>query len=601
MKIENKTVRELIKEYQLKLDPAIQRCFEWEESKVKSACIKIYETAKEFYNDRRGADCRRRFGTIECYEIPREDGQIVKMYGYFIDDGGHRTIFCFLTIKVLLDIIEENKNEITADSHLVDEDTLAMMKTCVKNIRTNFQPTESDEKTFATIMSDDFVNYEPTKAFKKQALNSAYYCIKEFFTQVMEDDYEEFGLVCEHIIENITFNVQFFEPTSVAYRLENYNEINNISQEQTELHRAISSLSELASRNNIDNFKEIVDGYMAHADNRGLSSVDAVMMKYLRMKMISYFGLKALPSSGKLYDMIINTLNEDNGAQFFKTLFDEFKFFCELRRNNVTCRIPHSKQNSVVRFLVASLCEALSSSNLPREISGTFYLQALTKLFVIEQDCVISGLKEGVDVHGVIKMLKYITIYKFCLNTYVFSQGTSDERNAFKPILQEPVVFNDDNIELYTSRFKFLSDICRESPTYNSIGVNGCTHKNKGCAFATCLISNTGKTMEEHMEEAATCYFNLDRYDLDHIFPKKYEKINALYNLRLLKKGVNRSQSTDVCFVDKYGRQGRFIENDDITMPEELRGRFLTKEDLVIRRQWVTDILHKCLDFLYEY
>lgn len=45
MKIENKTVRELVKEFKLKLDPAIQRRFEWDESKIKSACIKIYETA----------------------------------------------------------------------------------------------------------------------------------------------------------------------------------------------------------------------------------------------------------------------------------------------------------------------------------------------------------------------------------------------------------------------------------------------------------------------------------------------------------------------------------------------------------------------------
>lgn len=65
------------------MDPAIQRRFEWDESKIKSACIKIYETAQEFRNDMKGADCRRRFGTIECYEIPREDSTIVIMYVIF--------------------------------------------------------------------------------------------------------------------------------------------------------------------------------------------------------------------------------------------------------------------------------------------------------------------------------------------------------------------------------------------------------------------------------------------------------------------------------------------------------------------------------------
>lgn len=43
------------------------------------------------------------------------------------------------------------------------------------------------------------------------------------------------------------------------------------------------------------------------------------------------------------------------------------------------------------------------------------------------------------------------------------------------------------------------------------------------------------------------------------------------------------------------------VKNDDITMPEELRGKFFTKEDLEIRRKWVTEIVQKCLDFLYEY
>ena len=600
MKIENKTVRELVKEFKLKLDPNIQRRFEWDESKIKSACIKIYETAQEFRNDMRGADCRRRFGTIECYEIPREDGTNVKMYAYFIDDGGHRTIFCFLTIKALLDIIEENRNEITVGSQLVEDDTLAMLKSCVKNIRTNFHPTENDEQIFHTIMSDNFINEEPNKAFKKHSLYNAYISIKDFYTQVLEDECDDFRLVCEHIIENITFTVQFFEPTSVAYRLENYNEINNITKPQSELHRAVSSLSERATKVGINNFKEIVDSYLNHATSRGLTA-DTLMMKYLRMKMISYFGLKKLPSGGKLYDMIIRTLDENNSKAFFESLFNEFNFFCELRKHNVSCKIPHSKQNSVIRFLVASLCEALAESSLPRETAGAFYLSALTQLFNIEKDCVIRGVKEDVDIHSLIKMFKYVTIYKFCLNTYVFSQGTSDERNAFNGILQEPIVFTESNVDMYINRFKFLSDICRESPAYDTIGINGCTYTSKGRHFAACLISTTGKTMEEHLEESATSYFNIDRYDLDHIFPKAFETINNLYNLRLMKKGINRSQSTNSCFTDEYGRPGRYIDADDITMPEELRGKFFTKEDLEIRRKWVTEIMQKCLDFLYEY
>ena len=68
-----------------------------------------------------------------------------------------------------------------------------------------------------------------------------------------------------------------------------------------------------------------------------------------------------------------------------------------------------------------------------------------------------------------------------------------------------------------------------------------------------------------------------------------------------MKKGINRSQSTNSCFTDEYGRPGRYIDADDITMPEELRDKFFTKEDLEIRRKWVTEILQKCLDFLYEY
>ena len=600
MKIENKTVRELIKEFRLKLDPAIQRRFEWDESKVKSACIKIYETAQEFRSDRRGADCRRRFGTIECYEIPQEDRSSVKMYAYFIDDGGHRTIFCFLTIKALLDIIEENRNEITVGTQLVEDDTLAMLKSCIKNIRANFQPTEIDEKTFATLMSDNFINEEPNKAFKKLRLYGAYAYIKDFYTQVLEDECDDFRLVCEHIIENITFTVQFFEPTSVSYRLENYNEINNIAKPQTELHRAISSLSERASRQGIDNFKEIVDGYLAHATARGLSA-DALMMKYLRMKMISHFGLRRLPTGGKLYDMIIRALDEDNSKLFFETLFNEFNFFCELRKHNISCKIPHSRQNSVIRFLVASLCEALGESSLPRETAGAFYLSVLTQLFIIEKDCVIRGFKEGVDIHSIIKMLKYMTIYKFCLNTYVFSPGKSDERSAFNPILQEPIVFTDENVDSYINRFKYLSDICRESPVYETIGINGCTYTSKGRHFAACLISTSGKTMEEHLEEAATCYFNIDRYDLDHVYPKMFEIVNNLYNLRLLKKGINRSQSTNACFYDESGIPGRYIDDDDITMPETLRGKFFIKEDIETRKKWVTEILQNCLDFLYEY
>lgn len=605
MNIEVKTIGSLLKDSILVLDDEIQRSFTWPTEKVENACRKIYESAIDYFANRKLADSRSNFGSIYCYGVPSNDiknkFEFVKMDNntyawYYIDDGGHRILITLLTLKALCEIIDEFNNCTCYDEPIIDQYTLIELTRCNEAIKTQFIPRTEDRNVFNFIIQNKEEQVLSAND-KKLDLYSAYNLIKDFFTQVLEDNCNEFKLICKFVTEYLNFTVHTCPETTSNIRLKNYNDINNIAQPQGDCHRLVSTLKDIALKNGYHNFTDEIEQSKKLLTNKGFEkTVDSKIFLYIKTQIMKYYGLNTIPkTSAKWHDSIKHLLETDpNSVNFFTELFNDFNLYVALLAKNLKCSIPHTKNCGKLYFSLGC-CTEIFANGEPRETLAAFYLSLLSKLFVIDNNT-IKAFKQDVHKKKVNDLLSLLSIYHIC----VWARGTdvTDERMPFKPMLRSPLTFNEEQLDILIEHFHKTCTECTSTDLFQHIGLNSTIYKRKGVFLLAGLVSFDDEEMDKLLFNVGKGCFERHLWDIDHIYQQVLEIIHYLYNLRWLLKGDNRADNTLVYTAD--GTPGRFIQSNDNTVPIDLQGRVFTKTELNLRKEWTVKRLHSVVEYLLE-
>ena len=593
------TFKQLMHDYHNVLDENIQRKFEWNEEKIRTFCDVLSCSASDFIENPKEADCKRDMGNIHRFEIPSDNPDYnPKKHSYYTDDGGHRLLELALTTKALYDIIKENNNVVDVIHEIVSEDTMAYLNGLIKDIKQNFVP-KRDIRAFNYIMD---INKNVTLKKNEQKICESFEQTKTFYIELLNDDIETFRDVCTFLVEDLGFVAQNYPPTSMSYRREKYNAINNVVQPQEKIHRMASTLAEVAEKYGCDDFLiKHNEAYTLLEQEYKINPTEGIEAYYYiklsecvlpEVNIESSVGTKKLCSKAAT-----NKLGDFN---FYNTFFDDIRIYGSLRGKKFNWNATDTKENRHFALLTASLVDVFTYAKTARMATTAYYFHILKNCFNISNNCLINSVKEGVNKKKLNELLSYIFIYKLCITSRCDNNVASDERSVYFPLLKTMAkILTDESVmDKHIARFKQMATKSIETPAYQYISTSGWSYKSKSTRFALCLVSMNGRSVDECFRDAATKFFDFNGYDIDHIIAllrgkNKTDDMddswkNNFANLRIDKKVENRADN-------KSNGENRYIGVDS-SFPSSMYNKVFDESCLKERSEWIIKKIHFIVD-----
>ena len=577
--------RDIIHKEYCELDSNIQRKFEWKSSKVNRFCTMIYDGAVQYDNSPMLAECKSEMGYLSRFLMPAEEAPHKHKRCYYIDDAGHRLIMTGLTVKAIYDIARDYDNTIDGNE-ILSQSLKVSLESVINDIKENFIP-RKDIGVFSYIMN--IPNNTETK-YKTYTLFKAYEMVKEFFINVLEENVLDFQKVGRFVIEDLSFISVDYPSTSLAIRLEKYHNINETVQSQEILHRTLSTLSEIAAKVGYDSFATDVNACREQTNTYGLN-YDALMKIYIYTKCGRY----SKTQTNNISEIATFMSNEHEvNKEFFENFFKDYHLFLSLRNKEVRCSFIDSFDNRILSLLVANLVELFTVNGSPRVSTSTYFMDILTQCFVISNNCFVTDVKKHIDKRLLIEILSYILIYKFCVTAKCDGQAWSDDRHVFYRLMKDGKTLNNDTLKRHLQKLREVTKQTISCNAYNHLTDRGLFYNTKGCRFACCLIAvNPNAPIDVQCMEASRMFLNWNEYDIDHIIPQSMGGTKHFSNLRLSLKRDNRKDNT---FIDN----SRYINENDYSFPQTMRGKYFTEDDLSERDTYCVQRFHNFFKYFIE-
>lgn len=588
-KVDFKSLKTLFnKEYNV-LDTEIQRTFEWSYSVVETHLNNLFNDAKAYNENPKYSVCKCDTGTITRYIISPDKINFnlpINKMSYYIDDGAQRVLTSTLILKGISEVIDEVQCEC---EKIVPDIVRFQINDLIDDIKTNFYP-QQDYLMFMSIMNSSVENDKSSLNeidFNRNLLN-AYKLIKDFLYDKITEDIDGFNIFCKFLINDYNFIVIDYPETLFVYRREKYNAINTVKKAQDELHRAISILSEAASKVGIDNFRTIA------LKQKGKSSNNEFML-YMKYRCISIIKPENRKIDEKL-EYLANTvlLTRVYNKEFFQTFFDEYEFYKNIRNRKVYVDFDEkSYNNDILTYCLAGIIDTCSNKILPRQVIYFYYHKFLYDNFLIKNNCRIYAVK-NTNENLINKLAIHIAYTKLLFDSKCFNNRSNDERSTYYPLTKGKINFDRKTITEHINVFQNIVECGMKSDEYQTFTNRLCFNK-KGCRWVACLVDSLGNNDDLNIKfyNAGKKYFN-QNYKLDYVIPIEHNGSESIRNLILVNTEINKINK-------KYNLPQRFIEKDNYSFPEELRGKNLNNNDIINRNDWIIVNIQNTFNNIFDY
>lgn len=584
---------DMMSEYSLEINEEIQRPFEWDSNKVNSFLNGILESSKKFFENKDEGSSLINFGLATTYK--RDPNTSTNLY---LDDSGHRCEFSVVSISALLYTVNRYGIEPEVSR------SYPILCGLIDDAKKNFIPHPSDADDVKKILNgEDF-----EKGKRLNCLQNGFVIAKAFFDSVYHECKQDLLNLCEFFAKHYCFALSKNEYCSMEVRKMKYNQMNNINQEQNEIHRAISTLSQ-------DAYSLGVDGFMAKVaeakvkfnehfpqTKKELKNNNPLIKQYFVLKILAELGY--LIGEGKLsiklmelVDKIIMDKKEKRIA-FYNSLFDDVDLFCTLASGKLGFGMPSSKSNNVKMFTVASFSNVFSDKGKARYYIGSIYLRIAKNTLKIVGNNIV-GINEGFTEWKVWNLLRLMYLFRFYSMSTVVRGG--DERSAVAPIvIKYGEIVNDADLDKYIDFFSKKVECALNEYTYKTTRFEGYTYHSKYTEFMLFVVGGNDSNMIELLREAARKYMCRVDYNVDHIVMKGStedeaikRKLDMMGNLRILEGYINKK--------DNMPTNTRMIGLNDFSFPESMRGKEFSADMIEERQQWISDKIRSVNKFVYDF
>lgn len=585
---------DLFENYSIEISNEIQRPFEWNIKKIDIYLKGITDCAKKVIINNDEFKPLQDFGTLYMYKR-----WVGTNCDFFIDEGGHRIVSSAILISAMYKILTLNMLQYNENYRYV----CVILERVINEMKQKFRPYPSNVNDINTILNLQEFNNQTKKLTKIQ---TSYLYIKDYLDILLNNDEKTFSDICNYIVKYYSFLVIENEYTNIETRKTKYNLINNVQQEQDEVHRTISSLSEDAYRLGVTNFmmktnnaKETIRKKFPLLKEEKINNI---LGRYLMIEIISDCGtfITKKKANFKLVQMAqeIISCNEDTRISFYNNLFNDIELFCD-HLNGIDFKLPRSEQNCINIINVAAYSNIFTTA--ARQFMCGIYYRIGKNVFVFRGNSII-GIKDGLSTYKVWELIRDMHLFRYyilcLLNTH-----RSDERACLQEIIKNgPIINSDDDIDYYIDFFHEKSVELINSDTFNNTTFNDVLYKGKFTKVLVALIDGYGNNeFEKFYDSGIKCLREID-YDKDHIVPKGWitnptteqlTKLNKLGNIRLLNNTQNRKENDPNSL--------RIIQFNDVSFPQEMWGHEFTFDDIEKRQLWAADIIKEKIKFLFNF
>lgn len=587
----------MLSEHSFEISEKIQRAFEWSREETSMYLEGLLDCSNHFAADKDGCKSLTNFGVATAYKKDKNT-----TFNYYIDDGGHRFEMSVIAVTAIVRIME--KHGLDADDTY--KRLYNNLSDVVEDAKKNFIPHPSDVEDIENILNGKF------SASKKQTskLQDAFAYATYFFEKVYIDNNDEFYNICDFFAKHYSFSVTKNEFCPLAVRKIKYNLINNAVKPQNDIHRSISTLSQDAYALGVEMFMEKVNMAKEKINerfpqtNKDKQNNNPYMGLYLMLKILSEEGKvcdgKPTDKLKKLTSKIVLNLTEEERKAFYETLFDDVEMFCNLMSGSLGFDMAPSTNNSINMFTIASFSNVMSDRGKSRCYIGSIYFRIAKSLLKFNGAKVV-GVKEGFTETKVWNLFRLLYLFRFYTMSTVARGG--DERNCLAPVVTNygGKIENDADVDKYIDFFFDKVEKALKEYSYVTTRFENYTYSSKYTKFFLFLISGEGKNMYEKLRNVARKYMCGRDYDMDHIVTISVangdeilkRKLNSMGNLRVLDGRRNRQENVTT--------KSRFIDESDISFPEEMRGKDFTIQNIDARQQWMADKIRDINKFIYEF
>lgn len=589
---------DLFEKYSLDISDIIQRPFEWDLEKTETFLKGIIDCAKKVMLDYDENKSLHDFGVLFLYKK-----RIGTNCDFFIDEGGHRIVSSVILVSALYKILTENLLQYDEKYRY----SFVILEKVINDLKTKFKAFPSDNEDISKLLNaQDFDKLNK----KNTQIQTTFLYVKEYLNILLNNNENLFSDVCNFIVKYFCFIVVTNEYTSLETRLTKYNLINNVQQEQNEVHRTISCFAEDAYKLGVIDFmrkiniaKEIINKkFPSYKNNK--EKINKIIAKYLAIKIISDGGsiLTRRKSDFSIVDLaqvIITSGSEDFRISFYNELFNDIELFCD-HLIGIDFKLTSSKQNSINIINICAYSNLLSSPKARQFMCGIYY-RIGKSVFVFNGNAIV-GIKDGLTPSKVWSLIRDMHLFRFYI-LCLLSVNKNDERGCLLDIVKNgPIIKSDSDIDYYINFFHAkvrelinsdtFKNTCFEKASYNGVFVK----------IILAILDGYGNDeFEKFYDSGIKCLRNND-YDKDHVVYQKWLenptteqkiKINSLGNLRLLQKPSNRKENNP--------KKNRIIKEGDLSFPTEMWGREFTYDDIDERQKWIANVIKEKIKFLYDY
>ena len=578
-------VGDLFNKTQIRIDKTIQRLYEWSPMKIIGFIDSINESALSYKNDYVLNECKKDIGTILLFEVPSEERTDRYMHSYYLDEGNQRITSIIIIAKAIQNIAENYKLE-NNNSAILNQKNEVMLNYFIENAKNNFITENQMDEYMYLIESTDIT----LKKFPNSKIIKTYNAAVDEYKDVLENSSEEFNIITEFIVNEIGCNATYYRPTSLKVRHQKYNSLNTSIQEQTKLHRAFSTLSEMASTSGYDSFSSDVKKYSTIISNEyGLKS-EKVLCLYYYIKCVNALDnyISTSDSSADIVALKVKT-NERYSYEFFETFFDECEILCSLLSKRIKWDVIDTNENRKLGVLVAAIVDLFIKH--PRQTTAIYFLKIIIECFEIKNKCVITGIKSFVNKQKLINLLTQIFIYKICIDCQASDNSAGDERSVYSSLIRENKPFSNEMFDTHFKHMKQHVDASMNTPMYSSL-LYKLKYGGKGIRLILSIVASSGYNFNDRLRNFINIYYNFNEFDIDHIIPKVMGGKDIISNLRMIPKMDNRSENN-------FNNNERYIGNDT-SFPENMRNMFFNESKYNERTFWMTQKVHEFINGLLD-
>ncbi len=567
-----KTFSDLIIKNRIQANNDIQRGFEWKASDVTRYHDHIIEDMKlksEILDD------RGTMSLIKMEEKAFNGHEMVNIQNNL--DSCHRYIINILYTVSINNIIKNNN----IDTEGIDVFTLSKMINAIKI--GNYETVPNDKNVFNYIIgnSDNIIEIE-----KKSKLYIAFTILNDKLTELAGKEPKIFKDFVNYICNDISFIVVEYTNCSEQAARRKYEEINADRCDQSEMHRAISNIRDVAVTFSTDTLKIFNNNYTLAIKqlkdawpNKKNSEIETLMCTYIASNVLANFGGKR-ESDTKLDKIVQNTIKNnqtkelnDKVQNFIEKMFDKIGLFINLKKRKISYKMNSSVTS--INYDFSAISYITSTSKIRLHLLATIF-----KIF----DCYITDSGGNIIGYADENSINNIYADKFVselVRFYFFDKAgfSYDCRGKLHTLIKDGKKI--DAKEYYESLFKTNNEWYHTSRFLNDKLFN---LKKDPKYLVLSLIEAMNKSYTNNNEYyilAKNYLDNKELYDIDHILTKGYckehnipnEDRDCIGNIRLLQLNKNRSEN--------HGKnQKRNIEENDTTFYEEVRGREFLETDI---------------------